>query len=168
MGFYFFVIIAFCPACSVLFPDRTAPKSNSYLVTPPDKPWQRLRVGDDAASTETLQADLAYENPDTGAMISLNTLCRKYNGTSLQELNSSLVRGIDERRVVREQTRKLANVEALDTLYDGIVDKVHLFIHTIVLVKNYCTYDFIYVAVPAREKNSAEAFERFVSSFRVD
>ncbi len=168
MGFFSLLLVGVLSSCSLLFPDRTAPKSSSYLVTPPPEPWKKLHVGDDANSTETLQADIAYENPDTGAMISLSTLCRKYNTTSLRELSLSLVRGIDDRQVRKEEERLISGVHALDTTYEGLVDKVHLLIHTVVLVKDYCTYDFIYVAVPSREKNSAETFEQFIQSFRAD
>jgi len=37
--------------------------------------------------------------------------------------------------------------EALDSTFQGIVDNVDIQIRTVVLVKNFCTFDFIHVVI---------------------
>ncbi len=152
--------------CALLFPDRTAPKSVAYQVQPPATPWNKLLVGEDPNSLDSMKADLAYENPNTGAIISLNSLCRKYTNTTLDSMTNNLVRGIENRMVLDRKEKKIDGADALDTLFEGTVDNVRLNIRTIVLIKNSCTYDFIYVVMPKREADSRSAFDSFVSSFR--
>jgi hypothetical protein len=155
-------------SCALLFPDRTAPKSLHYQVVPPRSPWQKILVGDDPNSIDALKADLAYENPQTGAIISINSLCRKYSEHNLEALTNNLVRGIDNRKTISKTSKTIANSEALDSIFEGIVDKVNLKIRTVVLIKNYCSYDFIYVSLPEKELNSKDAFEAFIASFTVN
>lgn len=115
-----------------------------------------------------MKADLAYENPSTGAIISLNSLCRKYTNTTLESMTNNLVRGIEGKEVVHRRETKLEGADALDTLFEGTVDNVRLNIRTVVLIKGTCTYDFIYVVIPKREGESRSDFEQFIASFRVE
>lgn len=154
--------------CALLFPDRTAPKSVSYQISPPGSPWNKLAVGEETNSLDSMKADLAYENPATGAIISLNSLCRKYTNTSLESMTNNLVRGIEQRQVIERKETKIAGADALDTFFQGTVDNVRLNIRTVVLMKNSCTYDFIYVVMPKREGDSRAAFETFLASFRAE
>lgn len=154
-------------SCALLFPDRTAPKSLNYNVAPPSEPWHRLESTADSTN-QSMRADLAYENPLTGAIISLNSLCRKYTDLSLENLTLNLVRGIGNRQVIEKNNVKIDGADALDTLFSGVVDGVKLNIRTIVLMKNSCTYDFIFVSIPKREGDSKKAFESFLASFKVN
>lgn len=154
--------------CALLFPDRTAPKSVNYQISPPTNPWQKIMVGDDPNSIDALKADLAYENPQSGAIISMNSLCRKYTDHNLESLTNNLIRGIDERKLLDRKQTKVVDSDALDSTFEGMVDNVRLKIRTVVLIKNSCSYDFIYVSVPQKEQNSHDAFEAFLASFRVN
>ncbi len=155
----------FGQGCALLFPDRTAPKSSSYKITPPGQPWHKLAVGDDPNSTDAMKADMAFENPDTGAIISLNSICRKYNKLSLETLTENLIRGVGERKVVDRKEIDLDGAKALDTLYEGVVDGVFLHLRTIVMIKDDCTFDFIHVSVPKRETGNLHSFDDFLASF---
>jgi hypothetical protein len=158
-------IVLLASSCAILFPDRTAPKSHAYNVTPPGAPWHKLAVGGDSNSTDAMRADLAYENPATGAIISLNSICRKYNKASLESLTNNLVRGVGERKEVARAERDIDGAKAMDSLFEGMVDGVLLHLRTIVLIKNDCTYDFIHVSIPNREPGSARDFDDFLASF---
>lgn len=154
--------------CALLFPDRTAPKSASYEVNAPQDPWHRLPVGESSSSVDAMKADVAYENTETGAIISLNSICRKYSEASLDSLTMNLVRGIGARKMLSQQHSIVNEADALDSTFEGIVDGVKVNINTIVLKKNSCTYDFIYVEVPKKSVNSRPDFQTFVSSFRAE
>ena len=71
-------------------------------------------------------------------------------------------------KILSQKQTVIDNANALDTLFEGIVDGVKVNINTIVLIKNACTYDFIYVEVPKGELHSAKDFESFVASFRAE
>lgn len=165
---FLFLFISLLTSCALLFPDRTAPKSMNYHVTPPLAPWHKLLVGDDPNSIDALKADLAYENPETGAIISINSLCRKYSEHNLESLTNNLVRGIENRKILDRKIYKVAEADAMDTIFDGEVDSVAIRIRTVVLIKNSCSYDFIYVSLPKKDADSKGAFETFLASFRVN
>lgn len=152
-------------SCALLFPDRTAPKSQSYHVIPPPPPWHKLAVGDDPNATDAMKADMAYENPSTGAIISLNSLCRKYNKASLEALTDNLVRGVGDRKLLERKEIELDGGKALDSTFEGVVDSVFLNLRTVVMIKNDCTYDFIHVSIPKRDAGGGRFFDEFLASF---
>jgi hypothetical protein len=156
----------FIQGCALLFPDRTAPKSQSYTISPPGSPWHKLAVGADVNATDAMKADMAFENPDTGAIISLNSICRKYSGLSLESLTENLVRGIPDRKQIARKEVTLDGAKGLDTTFEGTVDDVFLNLRTVTLIKGDCTYDFIHVTVPNRQKGHLEFFDTFLQSFR--
>lgn len=153
-------------SCSMLFPDRSAPKSANYGVTPPGDPWRSVPVGENPNSIDALKADLAFEDTRTGAIISLNSLCRKYTEASLDELSRNLVLGVKNKQVVRERFFDLNGRKAKDTTIDGEVEKSKVQIRTVVTKNNLCTYDFILVATPEQFPQSEPAFEKFLASFK--
>jgi len=160
--------VLFFSSCALLFPDRTAPKSASYIVQSPGTNWKRLPVGENTNSIDAMKADIAYENEETGAIISLNSLCRKYSDSSLEALTMNLVRGIGSRKVLRQKSLTINGSEALDSLFEGKVDGVKVNINTVVLIKDSCTYDFIYVEVPKNGSIHDGDFQKFLASFRVE
>ena len=161
------VFIGLVSSCAIIFPDRTAPKSADYTVLQLSSPWSKIPVGEDLNSVDALKADIAYENTGTGSIISLNSLCRKYNNASLEQLNTNLVRGIEDRKLIIQKETTVDGTKALDSKYSGNVDSVAVHIRTVVLVKNFCTYDFIHVTLPRHESKSNDStFEQFLSSFK--
>lgn len=158
-------LLAFGNGCAILFPDRTAPKDGEYNVTPPPAPWTKLAVGDDPNSVDAMKADMAFENPDTGAIISLNSICRKYNKTTLEALTANLVRGVGDRKMTERKEIILDGETALDSTFEGVVDGVSLNLRTVVMTKKDCTYDFIHVSIPKRELGGSRAFDDFLASF---
>lgn len=156
-------------ACAVLFPDRTAPKNADYAVDTLTTPWVHIPVGADPDSTDSLKADIAYENPKTGSIISINSLCRKYTNSSLEESTTNLVRGINDRQTLRQEKIKVDGADALDSTFSGNVDNVEINIRTVVLIKNHCNFDFIYVVVPKHESAvKDQSFDKFLASFRAN
>ena len=155
-------------ACSLLFPDRTAPKSASYHVDKLQDPWQKVAVADADADSDALRADLAFENKKNGGIISINSICRKYNRYSLEELTLNLVRGIESKEEISQTKRQMDGAEALDSLFSGIVDGVKVNIRTVVLTKNNCTYDFLHIIVPQKNQTADPEFDRFIASFRTE
>jgi|GEM_PF-1244339 len=154
--------------CAVVFPDRTAPKDQGYRVNAPPSPWHKLAVGDDPNALDSMKADTAYENPDTGAIISLNSICRKYAKSSLETLTDNLVRGVGDRKMTERKEITLDGEKALDSTFQGVVDGVFLQLRTVVMIKKDCTYDFIHVSIPKREPGNSRAFDDFLATFHGD
>jgi hypothetical protein len=159
------LLATFGNGCAILFPDRTAPKDREYKVNAPPSPWHRLAVGDDPNALDSMKADVAYEHPETGAIISLNSICRKYSNASLETLTDNLVRGVGDRKMTLRREILLDGEKALESTFEGVVDGVFLNLRTVVLTKNDCTYDFIHVSIPKREPGNSHAFQDFLASF---
>ena len=155
-------------SCAILFPDRSAPKNHEYIYTTPVAPWRSVPVGEDSGSVDALKADTAFENPESGAIISLNSICRKYFNVSLDELSRNLVLGIADKKIISERQIKIDGVPAKDTLLLGVVKGTKVKIRTVVAKKNYCTFDFIFVATPETYPKSVRDFESFMTSFHVE
>lgn len=168
MGLFFFSACIAGSGCSILFPDASAPKSGHYTVTPPGEPWKSIPVSENTDVVDALKADLAYEDMRTGAIISLNSLCRKYANASLDELSRNLVLGIKDKSVISEREFEIDGVPAKDTVIRGEVENSKVQIRTVVLKKNFCTYDLIFVASPERVSMSERFFDEFVKSFKVE
>jgi len=154
--------------CSLVFPDRTAPKSAIYHITKPEKPWVAVPTGESTDTTDALKADMAFENPKTGAILSINSICRKYTKTTLDDLTNNLVRGIEEKKLIEEKQRILDATDAKETLFEGVVDKVKIYLRTVVMLKNGCDYDFMYVTTPQNDAESRVDFEKFITSFKTE
>lgn len=152
--------------CAILFPDRSAPKSANYSIQPPADPWRSVPVGESPESIEALRADMAFENTRTGAILSLNSVCRKYTAASLEELSRNLVLGIREKKVIRERFFEVDGTRAKDTMLAGEVENAPVQIRTVVMKKNQCTYDFILVSTPERMESSEPAMDSFLASFK--
>lgn len=166
--FVYGFVLGALSSCSLLFPDASAPKSANYQVTPLKDPWKAVPVGDKSASIDALKADVAYEDTRTGAIVSLNSLCRKYTEASLEELSRNLVLGIKDKRVIRTREVTIADTPALDTVIQGEVEGARVQIRTVVMKKNSCTYDFVHVSTPEKARASEKDFEDFVASFKAD
>lgn len=149
-------------------PDSSAPKSAKYEITPPPAPWKPVPVGKDPDSIESLRADIAYEDPSSGAIISLNSLCRKYWNLTLDEMSKNLVLGIKNTREIAAKYIKISGGEAKDVTHHGEVDNTRVKIRTVVIKKSSCTYDFIYVSKINGAEASERTFESFLDSFSAE
>jgi len=77
------------------------------------------------------------------------------------------VRGIEDRKLLKQNKVQMDGAEALDSTFQGIVDNVDIQIRTVVLVKNFCTFDFIHVVIPKKAEDKDEAsFDHFLASFK--
>ncbi len=168
-GFPALLIACFLHAgCSVVFSDRSAPKSANYYVNPPPSPWKPVPVGQDPGSIEALRADIAYEDPRTGAIISLNSICRKYWSLSLDEMSRNLLLGIKKAKEIKFKYLKIDGGNAKDSTHHGESNDTPVKIRTVVIKKSRCIYDFIYVSEIAGAENSESTFEDFLSSFSAE
>lgn len=161
------ILVVILSGCAVLFPDRSAPKSESYSFRAPAKPWKTISPGERPDAEQAQRADVAFENQDNGAIISLNSICRKYQKYTLDELTKGLLLGLNLDEQVDERFIKISGVKAKNTVYLSRIDDVEVKIRAVVLKKDDCMYDFIYVVVKEKDHLSNESFEQFLASFRV-
>lgn len=128
-----------------------------YSLGDPGAGWTRVRPGG---------ADQAWHNSKLGATIYADSNCgERFDDSPLGRLHESLVGGVAG-KPEREETRTLDGREALLRVVDGRVDGVPIRVGAVVLKKDACTYDMVYIASPERFDEGMDAFERVLSAFQ--
>jgi hypothetical protein len=127
-----------------------------------------FRVGEPPASWKSIQvehATLAWRDETHGASILLDARCHERDGdVPLQALTAHLVMGTTERSITSQETVPFDGREAMKTRLRAKLDGVAMDYDLIVLKKDDCVYDFVYVSEPGPEDGIAD-FERFVGTF---
>jgi hypothetical protein len=122
--------------CSFLVGNDTESKSRTYSYKAPIG-WTQLPAGG---------SDHAYSNPRTNSIMTVNSLCGRYQTTTLRQLTNNILGGLDRSTIEQSETKTYAGREALRTLAHARMDgvPVHLIIKTV--RKNECIYDFILIS----------------------
>ena len=92
-------------SCSTLVPDpsRKHRKNENYKFSINENFWKE---------TEPDTSDYAFVNPKTGSHLVLNSLCKKYENSDLNRLKSSLLAGINNLDLNREEIVDFAGRKA--------------------------------------------------------
>lgn len=178
------IFSALSQGCGLIFggDQRVDNKSHDYTVVrldrDPSSQW-RLISSEPAAENPSSEenADVAFEHKKTGAIISLNSVCREYRDASLEELSHYLLMGLNTRGDVALRDLQIDGVKALESNVDAAMNErkpsgesgeYPVRVRTVVLRKAGCTYDLMYIARPRYFAQEASAFERFLKGFHVE
>ncbi len=96
-------------------------------------------------------SDFALENSKSKSFFLFNSACRKYEGSNLNALTSSILSGIDDLNIIERKNVFYQEREAVEILASGRLDGVERFFKIITIQKNYCVYD--YVLISTNRKN---------------
>jgi hypothetical protein len=148
------LLVALSAACSVLSKPSTRFKLGEL---PPG--WQPVRLADN---------DVAYSYGDSGHAVAVNAICEDHGDASLEVLTRHLLQGFTERQLLSQETVWLDGREALRSQYLARLEGVPVQLMLVVLKKDYCVYDFSYVAPPGRLEEHLPAFQSLVEGFHVE
>jgi hypothetical protein len=155
-------------------------KSDSYGVldlSKADADWSKLdpkTVGDerpnggDTISSEI--SDVAYQSKSTAAIISLNSACqagKEYENKDLKSLTDTLLLGASDVTLRDEQGVTIQDNPALQTTVEGKMNGEHVKLRTVVLRRQDCVYDLVYIARPEAFPRREQDFSHFVASLRL-
>jgi hypothetical protein len=146
--------------------------------------WARLtdtQQGADAKdpeATSTEVPDVAFQSARSAAVISINSSCRPPESAlssneprdpseDLKALANQLTYGISQISQRTERNLTLQGAPALQTTLQGKMNRNDIALRTVVLRKNGCVYDLLYMAPPARFKDNEADFDHFVASLRL-
>lgn len=114
-------------------------------------------------------ADYAVQNPITSSIITANSMCKKYDSTSLKHLTINIMSGVEEPETLEIQTLKFSGREALKTSIKGKLDGVVTYMDIMTVRKNRCVYDFILISPSLKTFNKdRSSFERFLKEVEID
>ncbi len=181
----FFVSILALSSCSTLV-GSVKPideKSTAYGVLDLSKEspsvWVRLtdaelrpkdaQIGTNKKAFSSEITDVAYQSKKTAAIISLNSSCREGRGSveDLEPYLKELLLGMYEISERTETSRQLSGVDALESTVAGKMTGQSTKINAVVLSKNGCIYDLMYISRPERFATHEGDFNRFVSSLKL-
>ena len=129
-----------------------------------------VKTGAKTESSDSGVPDEVYQSQKTSSVISVNSVCKSYKPDQQQDLNElthQLLLGISE--ITSREDKKLIidRVPALQTTIQGKLNNETVLFRTVVLQKNNCIYDLIYVSKPDHFKINEGDFSKFVSSLRL-
>lgn len=153
-------------SCSLFFgsSDKIDLKSHNYQVLRLDleknSSWQLIH-------NEKNESDIAFKQNKTGAIISVNSVC-KQTKKSLQDLMDTLLLDLNLSTKPQPQEVIIDDSQALAAdVQTKTTDGISIMIRAIVLYKSGCTFDLLYVASQSVFKNQYLYFERFLKGFHV-
>jgi hypothetical protein len=134
---YFFQLLGLAlllTSCSLGGPirvDRTAAK---YFFPEPLPGWQKLAPKE--------EAEILYKHTQTGALLSVSSLCDRYEESKLETLTRSALSSIEAQKDRDQKTFQLNGRDAFELYIDGKVDGVPVQVDYVSWRKNDCLFDF--------------------------
>jgi hypothetical protein len=110
---------------------------------------------------------VAFRDDAADATIAVNGRCgADGDDVPLASLTQHLFMGFTDRRVLEQKLLAMDGREALRTLLRAKLDGVDKAFAVVVLKKDGCVYDFLYMSRPESFERGAGAFDAFVGGFR--
>lgn len=110
---------------------------------------------------------MVYENDAAQATIVVDALCGpKYDEAPLPRLAHDLFGKFRKTTISREGFRVLDGRDAYSVRGQGDLDGVPVAMQVVVMKKDFCLYDFVYFAPPAKFSGAVADFEGFLNGFR--
>ncbi len=126
------------------------------------------REAKDEGTSPTEISDVVFQSKQTASTISLNSACREgAQAKDLRSITNLLFFGINDISVREEHELAHQGYPALETTLKGKLSREPVMLRTLVIKKNECVYEMIYLAPPAKFEQEAPDFSRFVASLKL-
>ena len=173
-----FIFLLFNTGCSLFFgnikPSDEKSSAYHYLdLSRQTQDWFKINPKDLSSheSNELSQADVSFQSKKGRASISINSVCTKKpkiaHQDHLKALAQELFLGLSQVEVLQERTLKVSQTEAYEITIQGTLHQTQVMMRVVLLEKNSCTYDLIFVSDPLEFKRFETDFNRFVDSFEL-
>ncbi|MBP9674070.1 MAG: hypothetical protein KBD63_03170 [Bacteriovoracaceae bacterium] len=153
------LLATFLTACSALVPTPKGP--------PPSRAYQALPVENWQAIPHE-KADFSFINTLTGSVILASSACQKYSNSNLKQLQSDILKGLDDRSLEKTQEIFYQERKALDSWVKGSVDGVPSFVHILSHHRDHCFYDFALIMTHKKNNEDEEAFQKFLGQIKFE
>ena len=138
---------------SIIFTSCSSDKNNytksenvsNHLIGNIPRPWKQI-------SGEG--SDFALTNSSTKSIFLFNSSCRKYEGSNLNSLTSSLLSGIDELSILDKKNIFIQERDATEVSASGKIDGVQRFLKIVTIQKNSCIYDYVLISTNPKNMSS--------------
>lgn len=156
------LILMMCASCSLLIGGGGSSdvKSENLRINFLSSNWNPI-------TPDT--ADYAVQNPISGSVITANSMCKKYDSTSLKHLTINILSGVESVQVLSTEHSKFSGRDSLHTAIKGKLDGVQTYMDIVTVRKNRCVYDFILIS-PNRKtfERDQVSFKEFLTKVDID
>ena len=129
-----------------------------YRTGTPGEGWARVAPGG---------ADRAWFHRDTGASIYFDSNCKaRFEDKPLSDLMKHLTFGMAQGSPLKEEELTLGGRSALLRVYAGEVDGVIVQLGAVVIKKNTCIYDALFISSPTGFDAGMPSFRSVLDGFR--
>ncbi len=102
-------------------------------------------------------SDYALVNNATKSIFLFNSSCRKYEGSNLNTLTSSILAGIEDATIIERKNVFYQGREAAEITASGNTDGVIRYFKIITIQKNSCIYDYILISTSIKNLDTDSA-----------
>jgi hypothetical protein len=152
---FIIILAASCFTSCALFipkPQRDI-KSTDYSIKFSSSDWESIPPD---------IADAAFAKRKTSSIITANSICKKYDSTSLENLTSSMISGLNNIKIEKEEELNFSERKARRVYLNGSLDGVNVSMIIQTLRKNRCVYDFVLIS---RDNKTRQADEKDYNKF---
>ena len=159
---------AFCPllgtvllliaSCSISGPLREDRSATKYFFPEPLSGWQKQAPQD--------EAEILYLHKQSGALLSVSSICDRYEESKLETLARSALSPIANQKDKESKTFQVNGREAFELFIEGKMDGVPVQVDFVSWRKNDCLFDFSVQASPIVSAQVREDFLNMVKKFR--
>jgi len=174
-----FLLLVFTTGCSLILGNikPTDEKSNAYSyldLSSNSRYWIKTREELNSSGqdkTDLDQSDVTFKRRSGKATISINSVCKKTSKKpdqgDLKKSARELLLGFSQLEILSEKQIKVSHHDAYEITAQGLMNHSSLVIKLVLLEKNSCSYDLIYISESQEFKKHETDFQRFVSSFEL-
>ena len=112
--------------------------------------------------------DLAWVHVGTAHVLAMNATCDEHGDPSLQVLTAHLTFGFTDKELKTRAEKRIDGREALVSQYAAKLDGVEVELELVVLKKNGCVHDFMYVAPAGHLEDQRSAFDHLLAEFTAE
>lgn len=127
---------------------KKSDRVDNQLSSNVPKPWSKL-------SSEG--SDYALQNKKSKSIFLFNSSCRKFEGSSLEALTSSMLTGIEDLQVTEKKDAFYQDRDAVEVTANGKLDGITRFFKIVTIQKNNCIYDYVLIATNAKNLSADTA-----------
>lgn len=114
-------------------------------------------------------ADFAFKHKASKSTLLVNSLCRKYDRTTLEQLTDNILAGLQHVEVTRQEPRTLFKRASLRSEARGKLDGVSTTILIEVVKRDRCIYDFVLITESTSISSKMRSdFDKLLSSIRLE
>lgn len=126
------------------------------VAAPPSADWREVGFADN---------DLAWAARGSPHVLAMNSTCQNFDDAPLEVLTNHLVMGFTNREWVRREKFMLDGREAERSQVNASLDGVPTTLQLVVVKKNDCVHDIMYVSPLGQEAAHQRDFDALVAGF---